>query len=159
MTFFVSMCGIGGLLLLISVFFFDHDYDGLGGFISLKIISVFMASFGAGGMLYLNSNDSYPFALAAGTITGLIMVLLARFLFKIVSSQQSSSTTLAQNFIGLLGEVKIDIPSNGIGEIVVCTQGKQIYLPARSYDNQAIKIGTSIKVLLYNSSNAIVEKI
>jgi len=166
MLVFAVICFTGVVFLMFSAFFADHDFghgfdseaDGIQGFLSLKIISIFLVTFGAAGVLYMNYDNNISLAVLVGLLVGCVFSILVKNLLKLIYRQQASSTIDSACFVGITAEVKTEIPENGIGEIACVVKGKRIYLPAKDINNKIVSRNTSVEIVQYNGDSAIVRE-
>ena len=125
---------------------YDH---GVATFqlLSLRSIIAFGMLFGWAGALYLDLGLSIEESVLRGLVWGGAgMVLVAYFFYKVQQLSESHNRNLS-SCIGNEGEVYIDIPENGAGQIRVMESGAVNYVSARSKDGQPIQNKTPIRVL------------
>lgn len=125
---------------------YDH---GTATFQLLSLRSVIASGmlFGWAGALYLERGLSIEESVLRGLIWGGAgMVLVAYFFYKVQQLSESHNRNLS-SCIGNEGEVYIDIPENGAGQIRVMESGAVNYISARSKDGQSIQNKTPIRVL------------
>lgn len=166
MLVFAIICATGVVFLMFSSFFADHDFghgfdseaDGIQGFLSLKIISIFLVTCGATGVLYMNYDNNMSSASFAGFLVGCVFSILVKKFLKLIYQQQASSTIDSTCFIGIKAEVKTEIPENGIGEIACVVKGKRIYLPAKEINNKIVTRNTSVEIVQYNGDSTAIVK-
>lgn len=166
MFVFLGICFTGLLILVISLFLGDHDFGhgfetdagGIQGFLSVKVISIFLVMFGAAGDLSL----SYEYDVIKATFVGLIVAMIFSFIVKkllaILYRQQVTSIISTDEFTGIKGEVKIDIPARGLGEVACIVKSKRIYIPAREKNNKPLCKNTVVKIIQYDGNSAVVEE-
>lgn len=139
----------------------DHDADhGAGhmGFLSFRVMMMFVAGFGAGG--YFGARADYGvlgsslFGIVGGLILGGFGYACLDFLYR----HQGSSTVNVRNVIGQDGIVATSIVPNGTGEITCWINGKQEFFPARSRSDETISYATPITVRDVVGAVLIVEK-
>lgn len=115
--------------------------------LSLRSIIAFGMLFGWAGALYLDLGLSIEESVLRGLIWGGAgMVLVAYFFYKVQQLSESHNRNLS-SCIGNEGEVYIDIPENGAGQIRVMESGAVNYISARSKDGQPIQNKTPVRVL------------
>lgn len=102
------------------------------------VISFFLTCVGATGiittgMFHFSIALSLPAALASGFVLAWLLITVFN---RLLGGMQSSSEVRLYSLIGSEGEVTVDIPENGIGEIAYVAMGSRYVAPARS-DTQA----------------------
>ena len=125
-----------------------HDH----GIVAFKLLSVrsviaFGMLFGWAGALYLDAGLSIEDSVLRGFVWGAAgMALVAYFFYKVQHLSESHNRNLS-SCIGNEGEVYIDIPENGTGQIRVMESGAVNYISARSKGGQPIQNKTPVRVL------------
>ena len=115
--------------------------------LSLRSVIAFGMLFGWAGALYLELGLSIEESVLRGLVWGGAgMVLVAYFFYKVQQLSESHNRNLS-SCIGNEGEVYIDIPENGAGQIRVMESGAVNYISARSKDGQPIQNKTPVRVL------------
>lgn len=115
--------------------------------LSLRSVIAFGMLFGWAGALYLDLGLSVEESVLRGLVWGGAgMVLVAYFFYKVQQLSESHNRNLS-SCIGNEGEVYIDIPENGTGQIRVMESGSVNYISARSKGGHAIQNKTPIRVL------------
>lgn len=115
--------------------------------LSLRSVIAFGMLFGWAGALYLDLGLSIEESVLRGLIWGGAgMVLVAYFFYKVQQLSESHNRNLS-SCIGNEGEVYIDIPEDGAGQIRVMESGAVNYISARSKDGQPIQNKTPVRVL------------
>jgi membrane protein implicated in regulation of membrane protease activity len=163
---FLGICFTGLLILIISAFLGDHDFGsgletdagGIQGCLSMKVISIFLVMFGASGALYLSYEDNLFTAIAVGLVVAFIFSFFVKKLLELLYRQQATSTITTDAFTGITGEVKIDIPEHGLGEIACIVRSKRIYIPAREKNNKSLCKNTVVRIIRYDGNSAVVEE-
>ncbi len=125
---------------------YDH---GVATFqlLSLRSVIAFGMLFGWAGALYLDLGLSIEESVLRGLVWGGAgMVLVAYFFYKVQQLSESHNRNLS-SCIGNEGEVYLDIPENGAGQIRVMESGAVNYISARSKDGQPIQNKTPVRVL------------
>ncbi|MBI5546780.1 MAG: hypothetical protein HY901_23095 [Deltaproteobacteria bacterium] len=122
------------------------------------VIACFLASFGGSGMLFqkLLGDQLWLHApLAAGTslITG---SAIAFAIWKLTSTFNSHRNARVTDALGILAEVSVTVPKQGMGEIAYVSGNTRQTLTARSADGREFKQGTSVKVLRIDNGIALV---
>ncbi|MBL8231358.1 MAG: hypothetical protein JNL98_22885 [Bryobacterales bacterium] len=158
-TVFLGIAGFGFLFLLVSLIFgevfehfgdFDHDVDhDTGGgptFFSPRVMSVFIAGFGAAGAIATAYGASTMVASGIGFASGIglasVILMFAKFLF----GQQATTSVGSTDVLGQVARVVVGIPKDGVGQ-VRCTVGESLVdRIARSKDGSPIPENSSVKV-------------
>jgi len=162
MLMFVSIFGIGFVMLLISVIF-GHDADGdIGGDIddvghgpsifSVRMLSLLLVGFGAFGFGVRASTEAGMFVASMGGIGGAIVVgLIGYLIIRGFYSSQATSTVTDDDIIGCSGNLLDGIPEGGRGQVACVVRGREITFLARSQDGRPIKRGAAVKVVAKTS--------
>lgn len=141
MTFFVIVGVVGVAIVAVSVFFGDlldgvFDFDGVDvadGVLSTPVIGAFLAAFGAGGALLVRGQDlSLAAALAGALTSGVVLGGVTLVFVRSLMHMPTDATPRSADLVGSMGRVVTRVPSDGLGEIIVVSQGQQMKLSARS---------------------------
>lgn len=181
MPVFLIIAIVGALFLFISAFSGgdhdggDHDFDGdhdhdMGhdgdsdgdvgpSPFSMRIIAIFLTSFGSCGAIARFYNLSYMLSSGTGVVGGLFIAFLAFQLLKFFYHQQASSTISTSDMLGAVAEVKIEIPSSGLGQVSLIVKNQRVYYPARTSDGTKIPVGSSVKIIECPGDSVIVQKV
>lgn len=155
-TVFLAIAAIGFIFLLVSLIFgeifehfgdFDHDIDHGGpSFLSPRILSVFITSFGGFGAVSVHYGFSTLAASGVGFASGVcfasFIYLFARFLY----GQQATTRVQTEDMLGKTGRVVVGIPSGGVGQVRCQLGDEMIDKIARTKDGQALSENTIIVV-------------
>lgn len=162
MSIFLTMLFIG-FALMISSLFVDHDHDFDHGdvdvtsahevsdgpsWLNLKIISVFLAAFGAMGYI----TRYYHYSMMTSSLLALANGLaLAFFVYKILElfyAQQASSHVSEAEVIGKTALVTVAISDFSVGEVTLIVKGSQLSYVARSavFTGEPIKEGSLVRI-------------
>lgn len=115
--------------------------------LSMRSVIAFGMLFGWAGALYLDLGLSIEESVLRGLIWGSAgMALVAYFFYKVQQLSESHNRNLS-SCIGNEGEVYMDIPEDGAGQIRVMESGAVNYISARSKDGQSIQHSTPVRVL------------
>jgi membrane protein implicated in regulation of membrane protease activity len=158
-TAFLSIAAVGFLFLLISLIFgeifehfegADHDIGDLGhggpGFLSTRIISVFITAFGGFGAVATHYGLSPLPASGVGFFSGVFFASLIYAFARFLWSQQATTETRTADLVGQTARVVVGIPPGGVGQ-VRCNIGEQLVDKiARSEDEQAIPENAVVKI-------------
>jgi len=145
---FLGLSALGFGVLLVSLIFgelfdfmsHDGDFDHGGGpsFLSSRVLSVLVTSFGALGAIGVNSGMSIPAASGMGFVGGVgcaaLVYWFARFLF----SQQATTMTTSADLVGHKARVLVAIPAAGVGQVRCQTGDEIVDKIARSESGEAI---------------------
>ena len=119
---YVAAFAVGAIALLSTLLLTDvgdagHGHDGLP-FLSLTSLSAALLGAGTGGLVSIWAGAG---ALVVGAIAALCAVVLVfaiqGVLLPYLRRQESNSQRGRASYIGLLGTVTLDIPSDGWGEV------------------------------------------
>lgn len=129
----------------------DTDLDAGSGEatgVSMLAIASFISSFGAFGLISVTLlNAGTVVSLLAAFFGGLVLGVLAQLFFLYILSPTVSSEIRQTRLIGLVGEITTPIPSHGVGQIALVTQGTRVTYSARSTDEQeTFTRGTPVRV-------------
>ena len=164
-TVFLAIAAVG-LLFLVGALafgelfdFFDHDVDHGPGFLSSRVVAVFITTFGAVGAIAVNYGLSPAIASVLGALSGFVMgaamAMLGRFLY----NQQSTSEVRNDDLVGQTCRVTVGIPANGIGQ-VRCRIGEELIDKiAQGQDGTAIPENASVKVETVLGETVIVRRV
>lgn len=164
-TVFLAIAAVG-LLFLVGALafgelfdFFDHDVDHGPGFLSSRVIAVFITTFGGVGALGVHYGLGPAAASALGAVSGFVMGgamgMLGRFLY----SQQSTSEVRNDDLIGQMCRVVVGIPPNGVGQIR-CRVGEELVDKiAQARDGVAIPENASVQVETVLGETVIVKRV
>lgn len=115
--------------------------------LSMRSVIAFGMLFGWASALYLDSGLSIEESVLRGLVWGGAgMALVAYFFYKVQQLSESHNRNLS-SCIGNEGEVYMDIPEDGAGQIRVMESGAVNYISARSKDGQSIQHSTPVRVL------------
>jgi membrane-bound ClpP family serine protease len=179
MLIFVSIAMAGLLFLLVSAFLggdqdvggheigVDHDHDVHADYgqdagpspFSLRIIALFITSFGAVGAIARYYGAPYMISSFVGVAGGVGVGAIGWRLIKFFWEQQATSTVGRNEIIGIIGEVKTAIPISGIGQVSTVVKNQRMYSLARAKDSGAIEEGALVKVVEYQGDLFIVERL
>lgn len=141
---------------------FNIDFDMDAGFafelLTLQGILSFIMMFGIFGLAVNQANDNTLMAIGAGTVAGLISMYIMGKVYHLFRGLESEGNVDHANAVGARGEVYMNIPANGSGQVQVTYQNALRTMAARSKDNaQAIPSGTLVRVVDHLGSMLIVE--
>lgn len=125
-----------------------HDH-GAAAFklLSIRSVIAFGMLFGWAGAMHTESGLEIEEALLHGLVWGAAgMTLVAYFFYKVQQLTETHNRNLS-SCIGNEGEVYIDIPENGAGQIRVMESGAINYISARGRNGLSILHSTPVRVL------------
>ena len=133
---------------------FEHGAEADAGetLIAFKLLSIrsiiaFFTLFSWAGALYLNNGETLSMALLYGIIWGTAaMLVVAAMLMWMRKLTETGNLDLA-SCIGTVGEVYLDIPEGGVGEVRVTVSGRVSYVKARAVGAAALPSRTMIRVV------------
>ncbi len=114
--------------------------------LSIRSIVTFLTLFSWGGALYLAAGRSVLAAVGLASLWGAAgMAVVALLLYALPKLAQTGTQNLA-TAVGRAGNVYVDIPVGGEGEIRTEVNGVVTHVKARAADGQAMKAGTAVVV-------------
>jgi membrane protein implicated in regulation of membrane protease activity len=159
-TAFLAIAGVGFCFLLISLIFgeifehfegadagIDHDLSHGGpGFLSSRVIAVFVTAFGGFGAVATNYGLSPLPASGVGFASGVFFASLIYGFARFLWSQQATTETRTMDLIGQTARVIVAIPAAGVGQ-VRCQLGEQLIDKiARSTDNGPVAENAIVRI-------------
>ena len=132
---------------------FEHgaESDAIETVAAFKLLSVrsiitFLTLFSWGGALYLNNGNEMGYAMVLSTIWGFAgMGSVAGILYLLPKLTHTGTQKIA-SCVGAQGEVYLDIPDGGTGEVRVLVSGVVSTIKARTVAGQTLTAGTAVKV-------------
>ncbi len=165
MIVFLSLALVGLFFLLISTMFGDHtdahaEVDaGHFGFLSVRMLAVFLTAFGAVGAIArwyeMSSLASSVWGLVAAVPLSAVYALAMRAL----RSQQASSLVEDGDLVGLIGRVTVTIAPGAIGEVSCTVKAQTARRMARSLGHEAIAEGSIVHVVEVQGDVVVVEPV
>jgi membrane protein implicated in regulation of membrane protease activity len=174
---FIVVMTVGVTYLLISIVMgglidfdvdVDADIDGaLDGMdateteargLGCSVISVFLAGFGAVGLLGTLSGFSLIVSIIAGSISGVILGRVVTAVLRYVMRQQSNDLLTAHSLIGTMARVTVDIPAGRIGEALVEGESLIKYATKAVSDEVALKKGDYVEIMNVENGRILVKK-
>ncbi|NNE66639.1 MAG: hypothetical protein HKN33_08730 [Pyrinomonadaceae bacterium] len=173
LAFFLVICGIGFLFLMISVFLgdlfeafggdfdldMDMDADGGGGHFSIfdtRVISVFLTAFGALGALAIQLKYGAIIAVGAGIGGGVILGALIFAFGYLLYSQQSTSNVGNRDLVGRTAKVLVGVKPGEVGQISCKVGEERVEKLARTRSGEELEIGETVFIEEITSEGAIV---
>jgi len=166
LTVFLAIAALGFVFLIITLIFgevfefFDHDIDmdHGPGFLSTRVIAVFITAFGAFGAIAMSNGYSTGVATGVGVGSGVVFAGLITMFGKFLYGQQASSDVTANDLVGRPGRVTVGIPASGVGQIR-CRVGEELIDKiAQSSDGVAIPENTAVVIAEVLGETVIVKK-
>ncbi|MDP3963117.1 MAG: NfeD family protein [bacterium] len=135
----------------------DHDGSGNMSFISIRILLMFVAGFGAGG--YFGARADYDVAGSSffGVVGGLILAAIGYVFLNWLYRHQATSTVKTRDVIGSIAVVSIAIAPDGVGEIVCAVGDRQEWFSARTTQPTTIPIASRVRITAAMGSMLVVE--
>jgi len=136
----------------------SHDSDGHDqgpGVLSIRGLSMLATGFGGFGFLAFHYTKKPLFASLVGLASGLLFAFLGLLILRVLLRQESNSLIGMSAIIGSVGIVTVSIPENGLGEVALTVEGRQLTRMATAEGN-AIRHGTSVRVLNSSGSTVVV---
>ena len=115
--------------------------------LSLRSLIAFGMLFGWAGALYLQSGQEVSSALVYAVVWGSAGMVLVSYFFHTIRRLEETGNPRLETCIGTEGEVYIDIPENGAGQVRVMESGAVTYVSAKGRDGTAIPSRTPVRVL------------
>jgi membrane protein implicated in regulation of membrane protease activity len=126
----------------------DHDAtDASFKLLSLQGLTAFFMMFGLVGLATLYSGVPMLFSVPAGVIAGIFTVWVISLIFAGMLGLQSEGTLKIENAVGQEGEVYLNIPPKGTGQVRVAVQGSLRIFDASSASGKKLATGDKIKVV------------
>lgn len=154
LTVFLAITAVGFVFLIVSLIFgeifefFDHDVDmdHGPGFLSTRVIAVFITAFGAFGAIAMSNGYSTGVSTLVGAGSGIVFGGLMTMFGKFLYGQQASSDVIASDLVGRPARVTVAIPANGIGQ-VRCRIGEELVDKiAQARGGMAIAENTAVEI-------------
>ena len=124
-----------------------HDGSAVFKLLSIRAVIAFGMLFGWAGALYLQSGEGLTDALLYGVFWGAAGMVLVAYFFHTIQRLSETGNPKLETCIGTEGEVYLDIPENGTGQVRVMESGAVSYVSARGRDGAAIPSRTPVLVL------------
>jgi membrane protein implicated in regulation of membrane protease activity len=138
----------------------DHGADGDAGFklLSLQGLTAFFLMFGLVGLAFLNTTLPSFLSVIGGTVAGLVTFWVLSLIFSQMKRLQSEGTIHLENTIGTQGNVYLNIPKNGTGQVQIVAQGALKVFDATSNSKHDLMTGEKIRVIGLDGNTLVVEK-
>ena len=128
---------------------FTNDAAGLATFrlLSVRSILAFGTLFSWAGAFYLDQGNLQSLALLRAFLWGLAGMVVVALFFWVLPRLAETGTSDPASALGRPGEVYMDIPDDGVGQIKVIVSGALQFVRARSADGRALRAGTAVRVI------------
>jgi membrane protein implicated in regulation of membrane protease activity len=115
--------------------------------LSMRSIIAFGMLFGWAGALHLQSGEDVHTALLYGLVWGAVAMVVVAYFYRGIQRMTEIGNPSLATCVGTSGEVHIDIPENGTGQVRVVESGVVSYVSARGRDGAGIPNRTPVFVL------------
>jgi len=128
-----------------------YDHSGVPGisFFSPTVLACFVTAFGACGLILsrVEATRSVWVSAPISAVAGVIMALLAFFLFNFMFKKtQSSSESKVASLLGQTASIITPIPPDGVGEIAYVQGGARYTAPARTESGAPVGAGKPVRI-------------
>lgn len=116
---YLAAFGVGGVAVLAALLLTDVElgHDGMP-FLSLTSLSAGVLGAGTGGLIATWFGLGPTGSAIVAVVSGLVLIgALQGVLLPLLRRQQSNSQRGRASYVGLLGEVTLDVPTDGWGEV------------------------------------------
>lgn len=151
---FVTIAGIGVLLLLLALIF-DSIFDFDDGPFSLTGIGSFLGAFGFSGWIALSSGLGVGWSALIGGIVGILCWVAAFYIVKLLRGKEPESISV-EGYVGQSARVTTAIREAGIGEVVLNLRGEMLHLVA--YADQPIALGKEVEIVSVRGIGSVIVK-
>jgi membrane protein implicated in regulation of membrane protease activity len=126
-----------------------EDASGLATFrlFSVRSILAFGTLFSWAGALYLQQDLPPGWALARALLWGLLGMVVVGAFFWLLPRLSEEGTGHLASAVGETGQVYINIPQDGLGQVRVIVGGRVSFVKARARGGQALPAGTPVRVV------------
>ena len=126
-----------------------EDSGGLAIFrlLSIRSILAFGTLSSWAGALYLQESALPYLAMIRALLWGLAGMAVVAFFFWLLPRLTEEGTASLDTAIGNTGQVYLDIPEDGVGQIKVLVSGSVSFVKARSRNGRRLPAGTVVRVL------------
>lgn len=115
-------------------------------FFSFKFVLAFASGFGTTGAITTFQGYNVLASSGFGILAGFVMAVITYGFVMFLASQQASLNISSTDFIGKDGIVTVDIPENGLGQIIVEVGGTSLSKLAQSVDGKIIRERSAVVV-------------
>jgi membrane protein implicated in regulation of membrane protease activity len=165
MIVFLSLALVGLFFLLVSTMFGDHtdthaEVDaGHFGFLSVRLLAVFLTAFGTVGAIARWYDISAPMSSLWGLVAALPLSAVYALAMKALRSQQASSLVEDCDLVGMVGRVTVTIAPGAIGEVSCTVKAQTARRLARSLGQEALPEGAIVRVAAVQGDVVVVEPV
>jgi len=126
----------------------QHD-GGLHTFrlLSIRSILAFGTLFSWAGALYLQQGSASWVAGVQAVLWGVAGMLVVALFFWMLPRLSEEGTTTLETAIGRAGQVYLDIPEGGVGQVRVLVGNTIKFVKARARNGQRLAAGTAVRVV------------
>jgi hypothetical protein len=126
-----------------------EDASGLATFrlFSVRSILAFGTLFSWAGALYLQQDLGPGRALIRALVWGLLGMVVVGAFFWLLPRLSEEGTGHLASAMGEIGQVYLNIPQDGLGQVRVIVGGRVSFVKARSRGGQALPAGTRVRVV------------
>lgn len=170
--FIFIIIGIVGLLSSLIFGDFDHgdlDHDFSGGhdldsdtdspkILSLRVIFAFLLAFSIGGGALWLGNKSISAQLITGILSGIGIAAITFYFMKLLYSFQGTSNVDSKDFLLKDAVVTIGTTPYGVCQVEVDTTGGDRLFLAKEFNDEILKKGDLVKVIVIKGTLLIVKK-
>ena len=125
------------------------DAAGLATFrmLSVRSVMAFGTLFSWAGALYLQQDITPAWALVRALLWGLSGMLVVALFFWVLPRLTEEGTASLDTAVGRNGQVYLNIPEGGLGQIRVLVSGRLRFMRACSRSGQPLRAGTMVRVV------------
>lgn len=123
--------------------------------LSVRSVIAFFTLFTWAGALYMSKGTSITPAMGYAVIWGLGAMFMVSLLVYGMRRMTETGNININTCVGNTGNVYLDIPAGGDGEIRIPCSGIMTHLKARSANGTAVKAGTAVKVTKVTGPNSV----
>ena len=115
--------------------------------LSIRSVIAFFTLFSWAGAMYLDTGKSLSTAMIYAIIWGTAGMLIVALMLSWMRKLTETGTVDLNSCVGTMGEVYLDIPEGGVGEVRVTVSGQVSYIKARAAGGAAVASRTPIRVV------------
>ena len=123
--------------------------------LSVRSLIAFGMLFGWAGALYLQRGLEVRTALVYALVWGSAGMAVVAYFFHGIRQLSETGNASLNTCVGTSGEVYLDIPEGGTGQVRVMESGTVAYVTARGKERVSIPAGTPVRVLRVVSANTL----
>jgi membrane protein implicated in regulation of membrane protease activity len=122
---------------------------------SLRSLVTFFTLFSWGSALYTTGGRPSLLSMALASLWGLVGMAAVASVFYFMGKLTETGTRDIATCVGQSGEVYLDIPANGQGEIRILVNGTLDHVKARCASGASLKAGTPVRVVRVLNPNLV----